>query len=123
VTDPDCIGVAVENRRHYNVLRMRTQMLGAFVMACRMLRVPCVSVNVSELKKAATGKGNADKAQMIQAARERFGHKLDEHQADAAHYGWYAGVIRYRPVDGHCLECPSSRRCAGIERVVEISLT
>lgn len=47
-------------------------------------RVDYVSPTPAEVKKHATGKGNAAKAQMIEAARERWGVEVqDDNEADA----------------------------------------
>lgn len=94
----DCLGVVIENPmgRHYNVLRMHMQLLGAVMMGCHLRGIRACAVNLKEVKKSATGKGNADKAAMIEAAYERFGKRLDEHEADAAHcaaYGWDTGLF------------------------------
>jgi len=47
-------------------------------------RIDYVSPTPAEVKKHATGKGNASKAQMIEAARERWGVDVrDDNEADA----------------------------------------
>ncbi len=47
-------------------------------------RIDYVSPTPAEVKKHATGKGNAAKAQMIEAARERWGVEVqDDNEADA----------------------------------------
>lgn len=52
---------------------------------CQVAGVDYVGVNPRTLKRYATGRGNADKAAMIQAARERFErHDLtDDNEADS----------------------------------------
>jgi len=47
-------------------------------------------VNVSELKKWATGNGRADKAEMMRACRENYGFEPgDDNEADACHLFYY----------------------------------
>lgn len=54
------------------------------LMFCRCADVRPVAVNASTLKKWATGSGRASKADMIVAARERFGVGTeDDNEADA----------------------------------------
>ncbi len=50
---------------------------------CERFAIPYCGVPVGTVKKRATGKGNADKAAMIAAARARFGDVADDNQADA----------------------------------------
>ena len=55
------------------------------VEACGRHGVPCKGVSVSDLKKWATGKGNANKAAMVEAAERRHPDATiqDDNQADA----------------------------------------
>lgn len=47
-------------------------------------KIPLYRVGVSQVKKFVTGKGNAQKDQMMLAVYKNFGYEpLDEHQADA----------------------------------------
>jgi len=51
-------------------------------------------VSAKELKKWATGNGNADKAAMIKAARDKGYDVLDDNEADAVHlYRYYAFIL------------------------------
>jgi Holliday junction resolvasome RuvABC endonuclease subunit len=45
---------------------------------------PIVEVGITEVKKWATGKGNATKDDMVAAAADRFGRHLTHNEADAA---------------------------------------
>jgi crossover junction endodeoxyribonuclease RuvC len=57
--------------------------LSALQRVCDEMGVPFQGLEVGEVKKAATGKGNASKDMMIEAARTR-GHKpKDDNEADA----------------------------------------
>lgn len=64
----------------------------AMLMAlCVMLEIPYVGVGVSELKKYATGNGNANKDDMIAAAREIVDYPdLTDNMADAILVGRWA---------------------------------
>lgn len=59
-------------------------MLGVLTAWCEQKQVPYEGVPVGTIKKALTGKGNADKAQMI-AAVQKLGYPgvVDENEADA----------------------------------------
>lgn len=52
---------------------------------CEELKVPYVGIPVAAVKRAATGKGNADKAAVLEAARERWPKLeiVDDNAADA----------------------------------------
>lgn len=54
-------------------------------------RLPITTVEVAEVKTAATGKGNAPKGQVLQAAQRRW-PDLDIKSADAADAAWIAVV-------------------------------
>ena len=69
-------------------------MYGAFQafleLACYSRNIEIVPVAVGTIKKFATGKGNADKAAMIQAARSMGYEVADDNEADALHLLRYA---------------------------------
>lgn len=53
---------------------------------CERRTVPYLGIPVATVKRTATGKGNADKAAMVEAANRRWGLALagaDENEADA----------------------------------------
>ena len=51
---------------------------------CEELQVPYQSIPVATVKRKATGKGNASKGMMIEAARKRWGAQVQTHdEADA----------------------------------------
>lgn len=50
---------------------------------CEARKIPYQGVPVGEIKRHATGKGNADKAAMIAAARGKGFQPADDNEADA----------------------------------------
>jgi Holliday junction resolvasome RuvABC endonuclease subunit len=58
---------------------------GVILAAATLVDLPCVSVQPAEAKQALTGRGNADKHQMLDAAWRQFGltGKLTDAEADA----------------------------------------
>lgn len=53
---------------------------------CELRKIPYAGIPVGTIKKHATGKGNADKTAMVEAARARFEHHTkiqDDNHADA----------------------------------------
>jgi len=58
-------------------------LLGALQEFCELNKVACESVPVGTIKKHATGKGNASKAKMIEAAKAKGWNVKDDNQADA----------------------------------------
>jgi Holliday junction resolvasome RuvABC endonuclease subunit len=52
---------------------------------CESKGIPYEGVHVGTIKKSATGKGNATKEQMIQAAMEQGFKPQDDNEADAIH--------------------------------------
>ncbi len=58
---------------------------------CEERNVPYTGVAFSTVKKAATGKGNADKKAMIAAAIAQWGEVVDDNHADAL---WIADTLR-----------------------------
>jgi Holliday junction resolvasome RuvABC endonuclease subunit len=56
---------------------------GILTSWCEKNRIPYEAIPVGTIKKHATGKGNASKEQMIQAAQERGHLPKDDNEADA----------------------------------------
>lgn len=78
------------------------RMAGALIACCTYEGVSDISRNVSEIKKFATGKGNAKKPDMIAAAEERWGGEgWDEHTADAA---FAAECVRHQVLNNNQTE-------------------
>lgn len=64
-------------------------LMGTLTLWCEENRIPYSSVPVGAIKKAATGKGNASKEQMIEAAKLAGFNPVDDNEADAIH------ILRY----------------------------
>lgn len=83
---PDVV-VFEEVRRHLGVdaAHIYGGCLATITSVCEEWRVPYQGVPVGTVKKLATGKGNADKAAMIEAARRRWpdANIRDDNEADA----------------------------------------
>ena len=61
-----------------------SEMVGVLIELCEDLGVEYTSYTVSEIKKHATGKGNANKSMMVNSAKEKFDIKIiDDNHADA----------------------------------------
>lgn len=58
-------------------------LLGQLTATCESLGLPYAGVPVGTIKKYATGRGNADKAAMIEAARSWGYEPTDDNEADA----------------------------------------
>ena len=94
----DCVGVVIEQPFGANpqALQQLYGMMGAAVLACEENGLPWSLVHLSKIKKHATGKGNAKKPEVVQAAYERWGMSLTEDEADAAFaaaYGMDTGLF------------------------------
>lgn len=60
-------------------------LLGILQAECESKGIPYEGVHVGTIKKAATGKGNATKEQMIKAAEDAGYKPKDDNEADAIH--------------------------------------
>ena len=58
-------------------------LMGTLTAWCEENSIPYSSVPVGTIKRAATGKGNATKEQMIEAAKRRGFNPSDDNEADA----------------------------------------
>ena len=89
---PKCVGVCIEEPfgANPNGAKPLYAMMGAAVLAAEQTSLPHSLAHLSKLKKHMTGKGNADKSEMIQAAQARFGGQYDDNQADAIAAACYA---------------------------------
>lgn len=58
-------------------------LMGTLTAWCEENSIPYSSVPVGTIKRAATGKGNATKEQMIEAAKRRGFSPVDDNEADA----------------------------------------
>lgn len=66
-----------------HTLRMLIGMAAIAELVAKLRAVPCVEVNVATAKKALSGNGRAEKADMLAAATQRGFACKDHHQADA----------------------------------------
>ena len=64
-------------------LVVQSEIQGVLKEWCETESVQYRGYSPSEIKKHATGKGNAKKADMQAAAAERFGRSMDDNEADA----------------------------------------
>lgn len=64
-------------------------LMGTLTLWCEENRIPYSSVPVGTIKKAATGKGNASKQEMIDAAKALGFNPATDDEADAIH------ILRY----------------------------
>lgn len=66
-------------------------LVGQVLAVCEDAGVPCETVNPAQVKRVATGKGNANKDAMVKAAEERWpNHPFEE--ADECDARWIAEV-------------------------------
>lgn len=78
-----------EVRRHLgtNAAHIYGGIVATLTSFCEEKEIPYISIPVGTIKKRATGKGNAKKDQMIEAASEKWGRdkeNITENMADAA---------------------------------------
>lgn len=74
-----------EVRRHAGVdaAHVYGGLMATLTAWCEQRAIPYAGVPVGTIKKHATGKGNADKAAMVAAARARGFNPVDDNEADA----------------------------------------
>tara|TARA_R110002074_G_scaffold114748_2_gene245295 strand:- start:577 stop:1020 length:444 start_codon:yes stop_codon:yes gene_type:complete len=77
--------------RHAHAIIHQAKLIGVLEQFCEENNVEYKSYSASEIKKFATGKGNANKQQMIDAAKHKY-HYLgnDDNEADAMHMRYLA---------------------------------
>lgn len=77
--------------RHFYDMRRLAELRGILLEVCDELDLPEPEfVNVTTLKKWATGDGRATKVRMIDACRQRYGIlPVDDNAADACHLFYY----------------------------------
>lgn len=69
---------------HKSALIVQAELHGAMKLICEDFKIPYRAYSASEIKKHATGKGNAGKPVMVAAAKEKLGYKgSDDNEADA----------------------------------------
>jgi len=70
---------------HKSSIMVAAQMVGVLLDLCIELNVDVACYSANEIKKFATGKGNAGKPLMIQAAIDLGFNPKDDNEADAIH--------------------------------------
>lgn len=70
---------------HKASIMVESEMIGVLKDLCIELGVDLASYSASEIKKFATGKGNANKIAMVQAAVDAGYKPADDNEADAIH--------------------------------------
>jgi len=79
---PDVIAIESPVARFGSAVIAQARVSGALLCAASLKHILVVEVAPQLAKKALTGRGNADKAAMMAAARERYGVR-GEHASDA----------------------------------------
>lgn len=96
------------------------QAQGVIRMALCDAGVSILELDPASLKKYATGKGNADKKEVIAAWNERAHAKVkDDNQADAAWLRQY-GRMLFRIAEGEVVHLPDTRKPKSFENDVEL---
>jgi Holliday junction resolvasome RuvABC endonuclease subunit len=71
---------------HKNALIVQAELHGVLKIFCEENKINYRAFSAAEIKKFATGKGNANKDAMIQAAAMKYGYSgSDDNEADAIH--------------------------------------
>ena len=71
---------------HKNALIVQAELHGVLKELCEQLKVDYRAYSAGEIKKFATGKGNAKKQQMIQSCIDKYDiTPCDDNEADAIH--------------------------------------
>lgn len=69
---------------HQNAVIIAAELVGILKAFCEDKKIEYRAFSASEIKRHATGKGNANKLKMIAAAKEKLGYEGDEdNEADA----------------------------------------
>lgn len=84
--EADCRVFFEEVRRHMGVdsAHIYGGIIAVISSVCEERLVPYQAIPVGTIKKHATGRGNASKSQMVEAAQKKFGPEvIDDNRADA----------------------------------------
>ena len=68
---------------HKSSIMVESEMIGVLMLLCTELGIDYACYSAPEIKKFATGKGNAKKPDMVQAAIDLGYHPQDDNEADA----------------------------------------
>lgn len=71
--------------RYKSSIIVESEMIGVLKLLCNELNIDMACYSATEIKKFATGKGNANKEAMIEAAKELGYNPIDDNEADAIH--------------------------------------
>mgnify|MGYP000949460914 CR=1 FL=1 len=71
--------------RYKSSIIVESEMIGVLKLLCNELNIDMACYSATEIKKFATGKGNANKEAMIEAAKELGYTPKDDNEADAIH--------------------------------------
>jgi Holliday junction resolvasome RuvABC endonuclease subunit len=71
--------------RYKSSIIVESEMIGVLKLLCNELNIDMACYSATEIKKFATGKGNANKEAMIEAAKELGYNPKDDNEADAIH--------------------------------------
>ncbi len=89
VCDLECINLIVYERvagQHANSIIHAAKMVAMIETYCEENNINYKAVSAGEVKRFATGKGNANKEKMIEAARLKYGYTgSNDNEADAIH--------------------------------------
>jgi Holliday junction resolvasome RuvABC endonuclease subunit len=72
--------------KHTNPIIHQSKLIAVIEEWCELNKIPYRAYSAGEIKKFATGKGNAGKPMMIESAKEKYDcSKLTDNEADALH--------------------------------------
>lgn len=72
--------------QHQSSVIIQSELHGVLKLFCEESNIPYKAYSPKEIKKFATGTGNANKKAMIEAAKEKYGYQgNDDNEADAIH--------------------------------------
>lgn len=81
---------------HFVDFRKLCMFRGILSEVCESLGIPVIYFKPSDIKKWATGNGNADKKMMIEYCKKRWHiDPVDDNEADATHI-WFYFIRRYK---------------------------
>lgn len=71
---------------HQNAVIVQSELHGVLKLFCEENKIDYRAYSPSEIKKFATGKGNANKQAMVEAAKSKYNYSgSDDNEADAIH--------------------------------------
>lgn len=70
---------------HKSSIIVESEMIGVLKVLCSEINIDLACYSAKEIKKFATGNGNANKEKMVEAAIQLGFHPIDSNEADAIH--------------------------------------